>query len=263
MERSVNNLSIPRVSELLNLTSKVVFVTGSSGGIGAGIARRLHEAGASVAVHASGNRAGAEAVAAELRTRVVVVMGDVERDAERLIAEVAAHFGRFDALVNNAGIQPVKSLLELTAQDIAEMLRVNVQGAMVLSGAAARQMIAGGEGGAIVNVSSIEGLQPAPNHAHYATSKAALLMYTRAAALELGRHGIRVNAVAPGLIDRDGLEAVWPDGVNRWREAAPLSRLGTPEDVADAVLFLVSRAARWITGATIPVDGGMLTNKLW
>jgi NAD(P)-dependent dehydrogenase (short-subunit alcohol dehydrogenase family) len=254
---------IPRVSELLNLAGKVVLVTGSSGGIGTGIARRLHEAGANVAVHASSNRTGAEALASKLSERVTVVTGDVERDAERLVAEVTAHFGRFDALVNNAGIQPVKPLLELTQEDTAEMMRVNVQGAMALSGAAARRMIAGGEGGAIVNISSIEGLQPALHHAHYATSKAALLMYTRSAALELGRHGIRVNAVAPGLIHRDGLETAWPDGVHRWREAAPLARLGMPEDVADAVLFLISSAARWITGATIPVDGGMLTNKLW
>ena len=258
-----NNDTVPRVSDLLNLTGKIVLVTGSSGGIGAGIARRLHEAGTSVALHASSDRAGVEALAARLNERVLTVMGDVERDAERLIGEVTAHFGRIDALVNNAGIQPVKALLELTPQDIAEMMRVNVQGAMGLSSAAARRMIAQEGGGSIVNISSIEGLQPALNHAHYATSKAALLMYTRAAASELGQYGIRVNAIAPGLIHRDGLEAAWPDGVKRWQAAAPLTRLGSAEDVADAVLFLISRAARWITGATLIVDGGMLTNNVW
>jgi NAD(P)-dependent dehydrogenase (short-subunit alcohol dehydrogenase family) len=261
-------IRVPRVAELLNLTGKTLLVTGSSGGIGAGIAGRLYEAGANVMVHATANRAGVEGVAAALNNqvsgnRVAVVMGDVERDAERLIAETIAHFGRIDGLINNAGIQPVKPLLEITQQDSAEMMRVNVQGVMALSGVAARRMISQADGGAIVNIASIEGLQPALNHAHYASSKAALLMYTRAAALELGRHGIRVNAIAPGLIHRDGLEAAWPDGVNRWRAAAPLTRLGMPEDVADAALFLISSGARWITGATLVVDGGMLTNNVW
>jgi len=90
-----------------------------------------------------------------------------------------------------------------------------------------------------------------------------VLMHARAAALELGPHGIRVNAVAPGLIDRDGLAEAWPDGVARWQAACPLGRLGTPDDVADAVLFLLSDAARWISGATLTVDGGMLARPTW
>ena len=123
--------------------------------------------------------------------------------------------------------------------------------------------MAAGRPGAIVNIASIEGLQPADGHSHYAASKAAVLMHTRAAALELGRHGIRVNAVAPGLIERVDLAADWPDGVRRWQSACPLGRLGQPDDVADAVLFLASDAARWITGATLVVDGGMLTRSTW
>ena len=261
MYTRVMNSSIPKVTELLDLTGSVVLVTGSSGGIGAGIAKRLHEAGASVAIHCSSNLAGAEKLAAHLGNRIMIVQGDVQRDSERLCEEVVAKFGTLDALVNNAGIQPVKPFLELTSADIAEMLRVNVQGVMELSSVAAKHML--GRGGAIVNISSIEGLQPALNHSHYATSKAAVLMQTRASALELGRHGIRVNAVAPGLIDAEGLEEAWTDGVTRWRKTCPLERLGTPEDVADAVLFLISRAARWITGATLTVDGGMLTNNVW
>ncbi len=251
----------PRVADLLDLTGMVVLVTGSSSGIGAGIASRLHEAGASVVVHCSSNRAGVEAFASSLGDRVHVVQGDVQRDAERLCFEGIAAFGKIDALVNNAGIQPVTPYLELTQSDLSEMLRVNVQGVMELSSFAAKHMLA--NGGSIVNISSIEGLQPAFNHSHYATSKAAVLMHTRASALELGRHGIRVNAIAPGLIDREGLEEAWADGVTRWRESCPLERLGTSQDVADAVLFLVSKAARWVTGATLAVDGGMLTNRLW
>jgi NAD(P)-dependent dehydrogenase (short-subunit alcohol dehydrogenase family) len=251
----------PRVADLLDLTGTVVLVTGSSAGIGAGIARRLHEAGAKVVIHCANNRVGADALASSLQTRVHVVQGDVQRDAVRLCLESIAAFGQLDALVNNAGIQPVTPYLELSQTDISEMLRVNVQGVMELSSAAAKHMLE--NGGSIVNISSIEGLQPAFNHSHYATSKAAVLMHTRASALELGKHGIRVNAVTPGLIDREGLEEAWADGVTRWRDSCPLERLGTTEDVGDAVLFLISKAARWVTGATLAVDGGMLTNRLW
>ena len=116
---------------------------------------------------------------------------------------------------------------------------------------------------AIVNVSSIEGLQPAFDHSHYAASKAAVLMHTRAAALELGPAGIRVNSVSPGLIDAEGLAESWPEGVERWHAAAPLERLGLPADVADAVLFLAAPAARWITGANLVVDGGVLAHNTW
>jgi len=120
-----------------------------------------------------------------------------------------------------------------------------------------------GDGGAIVNIASIEGLQPAFDHSHYAASKAAVIMHTRAAALELGRAGIRVNSVSPGVIEAPGIEESWPEGVARWRAAAPLERLGHPSDVADAVLFLVSPAARWITGANLVVDGGVLARNTW
>jgi NAD(P)-dependent dehydrogenase (short-subunit alcohol dehydrogenase family) len=257
------NSTLKPVSELLNLKDRVVLVTGSSSGIGVGIAKRLHEAGANVVIHCSNNRDGAEAVAQELKERAFIVQGDVQRDAERLCAEVVAKFGQLNALVNNAGIQPVKMLLEQTPADIQEMLRVNVEGVMTLTKVTAQQMIKQGSSGAIVNISSIEGLQPALAHSHYTTSKAAVLMYTRSSALELGRHNIRVNAVAPGLIYKEGLETAWPEGVARWRAACPMGRLGTPEDIGDAVLFLLSDMSRWITGATLVVDGGVLTNNTW
>ena len=154
--------------------------------------------------------------------------------------------------------------------ELNEMLRVNLVGVAAMTREAASTMTAGasparGDGvtRAIVNISSIEGLQPAYDHSHYAASKAAVIMHTRAAALELGRAGIRVNSVSPGLIDVAGLDGGWPEGVARWHAAAPLERLGDPGDIADAVLFLVSRAARWITGTNLVVDGGVLAHNTW
>jgi len=253
----------PDVRALLDLTGRVAIVTGASGNIGGGIARRLHEAGASVVVHAGGRPEAAEALAAELRDGAAAVAGDVERDAAAICRLAVTAFGRLDIVVNNAGIQPVTPLMSIGPEDAAEMLRVNVGGVIAMTREAAAVMAEHGGGGAIVNVSSIEGLQPAFDHSHYAASKAAVIMHTRAAALELGPHGVRVNCVSPGLIHVDGLAEAWPEGVARWHAAAPLGRLGQPADVADAVLFLASDAARWITGANLVVDGGVLTHNTW
>jgi len=254
----------PAVASLLDLTGRVAIVTGASGNIGGGIARRLHEAGASVVAHAGSRPEEAEALVAELGDRAAAVAGDVECDAAAICRLAVTAFGRLDVVVNNAGIQPVTPLMSIGPEDAAEMLRVNVGGVIAMTQDAAAVMAehAGG-GGAIVNVSSIEGLQPAFDHSHYAASKAAVIMHTRAAALELGPRGVRVNSVSPGLIDVDGLAEAWPEGVARWHAAAPLRRLGQPADVADAVLFLASDAARWITGANLVVDGGVLTHNTW
>ena len=144
------------------------------------------------------------------------------------------------------------------------MLATNVQGPFRLMQLFARGVTEAGIGDAsIVNIASIEGSWPAIGHSHYATSKSALIMATRAAALELGKHGIRVNSVSPGLVNREGLEHDWPEGVERWRRAAPLGRLGEPEDVANAVAFLASPAADWITGHDLVIDGGVSVAPGW
>ena len=257
----MSSAATPTVGELLDLSGLVALVTGASGNIGSGIARRLHEAGASVVAHARANPDAVARLADELGERAAVATGDVERDAHAICSAAVNSFGRLDILVNNAGIQPVAPLESIGNDELAEMLRVNVVGVAAMTREAAAAMPR--RGGAIVSVSSIEGLQPAFDHSHYAASKAAVIMHTRAAALELGPAGIRVNSVSPGLIDAEGLTESWPEGVARWHASAPLGRLGTPTDVADAVLFLASPAARWITGANLVVDGGMLTHNTW
>jgi NAD(P)-dependent dehydrogenase (short-subunit alcohol dehydrogenase family) len=258
----VDHASPPPVSRLLDLTGRVGIITGASGNIGGGIARRLHEAGASVVVHGR-DRASVERLVAELGNGTAAAFGDVERDAAAICSVAVESFGRLDLLVNNAAIQPVGRLLEIGDDELAEVLRVNVIGVAAMTREAAASMAGRTGERAIVNISSIEGLQPAHSHSHYAASKAAVLMHTRAAALELGPAGIRVNCVSPGLIDVAGLDEAWPEGVARWHAAAALERLGMPADVADAVLFLASPAARWITGANLVVDGGVLSHNTW
>lgn len=256
-------MSTPPVASLLDCSGRAVVVTGASGTIGAGIARRFHEAGAAVIVHFHRNAAAAATLAAELGDRASAVGADLTaaEGAGRLVAAALERFGRLDTWVNNAGVQPVRALLDVDDEALDEMVQANLGTVHRSTRAAAPHLAA--SSGSVVNVASIEGLQPAAGHGHYAAAKAAVLAHTRAAALELGPFGVRVNAVAPGLIERPGIEHEWPEGVARWRAAAPLGRLGTPADVADACLFLASPAARWITGAVLVVDGGVLTRPTW
>jgi NAD(P)-dependent dehydrogenase (short-subunit alcohol dehydrogenase family) len=261
-------MAIPLPQDLLDFSGKVVVVTGASSGLGAGIATRFAEAGAAVTVNHRSSESGAQAVVEAITAmgrRAVAVRADVSRptDVEKLIAKTVDALGELDILINNVGAYPLSSLLEMTAQEWNLVLDANLRSVYLCTQAGARQMIKQGRGGAIVNIASIEGENPAPMHSHYSAAKAGVLMHTRAAAQELGPHDIRVNAVSPGLIWREGLDQDWPDGVTRYRRAAPLTRLGRPDDVADACLFLASAAARWITGANLVVDGGVMTSTVY
>ena len=252
----------PAVADLLDLTGKVALVTGASGGIGRGIARRLAEAGAAIAVHYRGGRDDAEALAAEIAGRggkALAVQADLTEPAavEQAIQAVAGALGPVDILINNAARQTHSTVRDMSLDEWQGMLAANLDGVFLITKRVIDLMIARNQGGAIVNIASIEGLHPALTHGHYATSKAGLIMFTRALALEFGRHGIRANAVSPGVIRRDGIEAAWPEGVKRWMDAVPLGRMGEDEDVADAVLFLAAPASRFITGANLVVDGGI------
>ncbi len=260
--------SIPAVSSLLDLVGRTALVTGASGGIGGAIARRFAEAGAAVVVHFHRNRAGADAVVGSIRAAGGVAephQADISsaNGASALIDAAFGTFGGLDILVNNAGQQPVHMLADTTEADFNAILAANVTGPFLLVKAFAGRLKQAARPGSVVNIASIEGHNPAAGHAHYASSKAALLMFTRAAALELGPQGIRVNSVSPGLIHRDGIEQGWPEGVARWTSAAALGRLGRPEDIADAALFLASDAARWISGADLVVDGGVSARPTW
>jgi NAD(P)-dependent dehydrogenase (short-subunit alcohol dehydrogenase family) len=254
--------STPKVDDLLDLKRKVALVTGASAGIGRGVALRLAEAGASVAVHYRSGREDADAVVASIRDRKragLAVWAELKDSAsvEQAIRAVSEQLGPIDILVNNAARQTHAGFEDMDLEEWRTMMAVNLEGVFVITRAVAAAMIKRGSSGAIVNIASIEGLQPAPTHGHYAVSKAGLIMFTRAVAMQYGRHRIRVNAVSPGVIRRDGIEEAWPEGVSRWMKAVPLGRMGEDEDVADAVLFLASQASRWITGANLVVDGGV------
>ncbi len=243
-------------------------VTGASRGIGAGIARRFAEARADVAVNYHTSQSEAHAVVSEIEAlgrKAIAVHADVRERAqvEGLTQTTVAELGSLDVLINNAGAQPLVPLLEMTDEQWDQVLDTNLRGAFLCTQLAAAQMIRQGGGGAIVNIASIEAENAAPNHSHYEASKGGILMFTRSCANELGEHGIRVNCISPGLIDTGGLDEAWPDGVARYLAAAPLGRTGTAQDVADACLFLASSGARWITGANLVVDGGVLTSTVY
>lgn len=249
---------------LPDLSGTVTLVTGAGGTIGRGIALRFAQAGGAVVVHT--RTTPADPVVAAIRSiggAAMAVTADLTDEAacDHVIGAAAAWHGRLDAVVNNAGIQPVQPLADLTAGEWRTMLEVNLTSAFLCTQAAATVMR--GRGGSITHIASIEAGHPAPGHAHYSTAKAGLIMHARAAAAEYGRDDIRVNTVSPGLIDRPGLAADWPGGVRRWHAAAPLRRLGTPADVGNACVFLASPMAAWITGQDLVVDGGVTTHPTW
>lgn len=236
------------------LEGRVALVTGGTRGLGAGIVRALAGAGATVAVIARTDAASLPEGCS------LIVKADVT-DAQAVdaaVAQVEAALGGVDILVANAGIYPVAGLLDLTPDAWDETLAVNLRGPFLCLQRVARAMVARGTGGSIVLIGSTEAVTPAPGHAHYAASKAGLVQLGKAAALELGVHGIRVNTVSPGLVNRPSLAADWPEGLTRFSARAPLGRPGEPVEIGEACVFLAGDDARWITGAHLVVDGGVL-----
>ena len=251
---------------MTELTGKRALVTGSKSGIGFAIAKRLVQAGAEIILHARNDSSEVEAAKIKLaklaNEDISTVFGDFSdpNSCCSLFEAIKKESKPIDILVNNAAIQPVCALAELGPPEISQMLEINLQVPIMMTRYFAEYSE---NGGSIVNICSIEGLTPAINHSHYAASKAGLINFTKASALELGSKNIRVNSICPGLTDRQNLDKDWPQGVQNWLENVPLKRLGTGEDIANAALFLVSDAASFITGANLIVDGGMECVPSW
>ena len=252
----------------LSLKGRLALVTGASGNIGHAIAVALARAGADVVVHFANNQTGAEETCTSIRAlgrQAYPLQSDLTDPAavEKMFSQIDGMNNVVTAVVNNAGTFPVHSFVEMTATEWQEVTAANLDSALYVCQAAVKRMRAAERQGSIVNISSIEALDPAPGHSHYSVSKAGLLMLSRSLTAELGQYGIRVNSVSPGLIGRPGIEEQWPEGVEQWRQRAPLKTLGDPEDIAQAVLFLTSPAAGWISGANLVVDGGMSSISKW
>jgi 3-oxoacyl-[acyl-carrier protein] reductase len=244
------------------LTGKVAVVTGASKGIGAAIALNLAEAGAAVVVNYASSKEGADRVVrqiAEKGGRAVAVRADMAKpaDVQRLFAEAKQAFGRVDILVNNAGIYEFAPLENVTPEHFHKHFDLNVLGLLLASKEAVKYF--GPAGGSIINLSSVVATAAPPSASVYSATKAAVDAITRSLAKELGPRKIRVNAINPGMVETEGVRSagIAESDLRRQFEAqTPLGRIGQPQDIAPAAVFLASDDAGWITGETWHIAGG-------
>jgi 3-oxoacyl-[acyl-carrier protein] reductase len=245
------------------LDGKVAIITGASRGIGKAIAQTFVEMGATVCFTYMSSDEKAKALENELTANGGTARGfksdagDFEA-AQKLSEEVVKEFGSIDILVNNAGITRDNLLMRMSEEQWDEIMAVNLKSVFNLTKAVLRPMLKARKG-SIINMSSVVGVKGNAGQANYAASKAGILGFTKSVALELGSRNIRCNAIAPGFIETEMTGALDEKTVQEWRDAIPLKRGGTPEDVANLCLFLASDMSAYITGQTINVDGGMLT----
>src|SRR6266480_6148970 len=250
---------------MLRLEGKVALVTGASKGIGAGIAKGLAAAGASVAVNYASDRRGAEAVVAAITAssgQAMVVQGDVSKSADvaRLFVEVKAAYGALDVLVNNAAVYKVEPLEKVTEEEFHREFNTNVLGPLLMIREAVKYFAP--SGGSIVNIVSTASQLNSPNTSIYTATKSALDAITRVLAKELGPKKIRVNSINPGATATEGARAVGVIGVGSDIEKqlvamTPLGRIGQPSDIAPIAVFLASDEASWLTGEIILASGGL------
>lgn len=244
------------------LKNKVAVVTGASKGIGAAIAKKYAAAGASVVVNYASSKAGADAVVAEITKaggKAVAVQGDMSKqaDIDRLLAETKKAYGKLDVLVNNAGIFEFLPLEAITEEHYHKQFNLNVLG-LILATKKAVELF-GEAGGNVINVSSVVAKSPQPNGAVYSATKAAVDAVTRSLALELGPKRVRVNSINPGMIETEGVHSAGFLGTDFHKKLVaetPLGRIGQPDDIAKAALFLASDESGWVNGETLVVSGG-------
>jgi 3-oxoacyl-[acyl-carrier protein] reductase len=245
------------------LKDKVAIVTGASKGIGAAIAEHLAAAGAAVVVNYASSKEGADRVVTEITRqggKAVAVQANVAKlaDVERLFSETKKAFGRLDILVNNAGIYGFSPIENVTEEHFHKHFDLNVLGLLLASKEAARHFDAAG--GSIINISSAASTLAPPNASVYTATKAAVDAVTRSLAKELGPRNIRVNSINPGVVDTEGVRVggfVESDFRKELEARTPLGRIGQPDDIAPAAVFLASSDAAWITGETLLVAGGL------
>ena len=245
------------------LEGKVAIITGASRGIGSGIAKVFAQQGAHVAFTYSSSAESAMALENEL-----VALGSKAKgyqsnaanfdEAQKLVDDVIADFGTVDILINNAGITKDNLLMRMSEEDFDRVIEINLKSVFNMTKAVQKIMLKN-RAGSIVNMSSVVGVKGNAGQANYAASKAGMIGFTKSIALELGSRNIRCNAIAPGFIETEMTAKLNEDVVKGWRDAIPLKRGGSPEDVANVCVFLGSEMSAYVTGQVINVDGGMLT----
>jgi len=250
----------------MDLSARVAIVTGSGRGIGKAIALKLAEAGATVVVNDIGDAEPVEAVAQEIKAmgrQSLPVLADVSSasDVARLVAETMAAYGRIDILVNNAGIARDQLLLRMSEEDWDRVLAVDLRSVFLCTREVLRHMLKQ-RWGRIISISSIVGIVGNPGQANYAAAKAGIIGFTRSIAKEVASRGVTVNAIAPGFIDTEMTQRLKEEWKQELKKQIPVGYLGSPRDVAEAVAFLASEEARYITGQVLGVDGGMATSAL-
>jgi NAD(P)-dependent dehydrogenase (short-subunit alcohol dehydrogenase family) len=249
------------------LDGKVALVTGASKGVGRGIALQLARYGCTVVVNYNSDAAGAESTAREIRDMAAgasTVQGNVGDavQVEAMFDKVLHDHGRLDILVNNAGVQTWKELLDLTEQEWDHVLDVNLKGCFLCTQRAARVMKEQG-GGRIVNIGSGCNKIAFPRLVNYTASKGGMEQFTKVAAVELGKYGIRVNCVAPGAVEIERTKLEAGDYASTWAAATPLGRVGVPMDIGRAVVFFCLDLSDFVTGQTLYVDGGLFSRPHW
>lgn len=252
------------IEQLFSVKEKVAIVTGGAVNIGRSISETFAMAGAKIAViyqHSSGE---AESLSLEFQQAGIehfIFQADIsdENQVVKMVKAVVEHFGRIDVLVNNAGIFSQKMQHELELKEWDSVFDLNMKGLFLCTREVLKTMIKQAEGGAIVNIASINGMHPGFGRtAHYDATKGGIIAYTRSLAAEVAQFGVRVVAVAPGLVDSENLRKYAPQLAEMVKLRTPLMKIAKPEDVANTVLFLASEAASHITGEIVTVDGGYL-----
>ena len=245
------------------LENKTVLITGASRGIGNGIATVFAEHGANVVFTYSSSVDAANALETKLQTMGVQAKGYQSNaadftQAQELVENVLADFSTIDVLINNAGITKDNLLMRITEEDFDKVIEVNLKSVFNLTKAVQRSMLKQRQG-SIINMSSVVGVKGNAGQSNYAASKAGIIGFSKSVALELGSRNIRCNVIAPGFIETEMTAKLSEEVVAGWRSGIPLKRGGTPNDVANACVFLASDLSSYITGQVINVDGGMLT----
>jgi 3-oxoacyl-[acyl-carrier protein] reductase len=245
----------------MDLSNKVAIITGSGRGIGKTIAQKLAEAGATIVINDIGEIASIEAVAEEIRAmnrKSIAVLADISSslDVERMVETTITTYGRVDILVNNAGITRDHLLLRMSEEDWDRVITINLKSVFLCTKAVLRYMTRQ-RWGRIINMASIVGIVGNAGQANYAAAKAGIIGFTRTVAKEVASRGITVNAIAPGFIETQMTQQLEESWIQEIKKRIPLGYLGTPRDVAEAVAFLASEEARYITGHVLNVDGGM------